>query len=291
MAPDTSWICCQLGAREHYAVARSMHRRGVLAALVTDAWVAPGSPFAMVPGSTGQRLSERYSPDLSSAAVKSFTAALIANEATWRVRGLSGWPLIIARNRWFQSQAAAALPEIVSQGGVNRVVFAHSYAALTIFQDAKARGFTTVLGQIDPGERHFEIARRISQRWPDFGPPLGAPPPEYFDDWREECRLADRIVANSEWSREMLISAGVEQGKIEVVGLPFESELAQESFVRQYPPAFSAGRPLRLLFVGSVATFNGVPSLLESLDLLRDVPVELRMVGPMASTVPAQYLA
>ena len=37
------WICCQLGAREHYAIPRALSRVGILEALVTDAWVPPTS--------------------------------------------------------------------------------------------------------------------------------------------------------------------------------------------------------------------------------------------------------
>ena len=34
-----NWICSQIGAREHYAVARALHQQGMLAGLVTD-WYA-----------------------------------------------------------------------------------------------------------------------------------------------------------------------------------------------------------------------------------------------------------
>src|ERR1019366_2097608 len=34
-----SWVCCQIGAREHYAVARALHQQGMLAGLITD-WYA-----------------------------------------------------------------------------------------------------------------------------------------------------------------------------------------------------------------------------------------------------------
>ena len=47
-----SWICCQVGAREHYAVPRALHRAGALHALVTDAWADP-------PGETEGHFSER----------------------------------------------------------------------------------------------------------------------------------------------------------------------------------------------------------------------------------------
>ena len=39
------WLCCQLGAREHYAIPRALFRSGMLGYLVTDAWV-PAFVFA-----------------------------------------------------------------------------------------------------------------------------------------------------------------------------------------------------------------------------------------------------
>src|SRR5262245_27619069 len=38
------WICCHLGAREHYAIPRALFSRGLLDCLITDAWV-PVSSF------------------------------------------------------------------------------------------------------------------------------------------------------------------------------------------------------------------------------------------------------
>jgi glycosyltransferase involved in cell wall biosynthesis len=284
----TRWICCQLGAREHFAVARGLHRRRSLTRLITDAWAPPGSPWAMVPGQAGRRLAERYSVELASAAVRSFTPSLIGHEAWWRLRRVSGWPLVIERNRWFQARASSEIRSAtVAQP---TAVFAHSYAALEVFRAAKSAGMTTVLGQIDPGDTHMRVLREVAGRWPEFGPPLEEPPAAYFDDWREECRLADRIVANSEWSRDLLEQSGIDGAKIEVVPLPFEPEPGSVKFERAYPAAFTATRPLRVLFAGSIAVFKGVPSLLESLALLRNAPIELRMVGAMASTIPRTYL-
>ena len=285
MAARAQWICCHLGAREHYAVPRALQRRDELAALLTDAWASPGSPWTMVPGSTGKRLSERYESDLATADVRDFTASLVAHEASWRVQGIRDWPLVIERNRWFQARSAHALRSITLE---RAIVFAHSYAALEIFRAAKDRGWMTVLGQIDPGEAHVQTLRDVAARFPDFGPALDGPPREYFASWREECKLADRIVVNSEWSRDSLGRAGIDTAKVRIIPLPFEAE-SDASFERHYPTTFSNERPLRVLFVGSVAAFKGVPSLLESLDRLDDVPIEIRLVGPMAATIPARF--
>ena len=42
------WICCQLGAREHYAIPRALSRLGTLDWLITDAWVPPSSILAKI---------------------------------------------------------------------------------------------------------------------------------------------------------------------------------------------------------------------------------------------------
>ena len=60
---ETNWICCQLGAREHYAVPRALHQRSSLDYLITDTWVRPDSlaskveaqPTRAVPSGVGGR--------------------------------------------------------------------------------------------------------------------------------------------------------------------------------------------------------------------------------------------
>jgi hypothetical protein len=43
---STKWLCCQLGAREHYAIPRALFNLNALDWLVTDAWVPPSSVLA-----------------------------------------------------------------------------------------------------------------------------------------------------------------------------------------------------------------------------------------------------
>ena len=280
------WVCCQLGAREHYAVPRALHRRGRLARLITDAWVPTGSMVEALPGQHARRLAERYHPELGGAAVTHFTAALVARELEWRMKGRSGWSLFMERNQWFERQAADALDGPALQG---QIVFAHSYAAHDIFVRARAGGARCVLGQIDPGAAHFDIVGDAALAAPEYGPPPPSPPPEYLSRWYEECELADRIVVNSEWSRSCLERAGVRAGKLQVVPLAYEPE-SMDATRRDYPDTFSATRPLRVLFVGQVSVAKGAAALLEALPLLRDAFVEVRFVGGVAMSIPQRFL-
>lgn len=275
------WRCCHLGAREHYAVPRGLHCAGRLSGLIADAWVPPGSIAERLPGETARRIRERYHPELAAVPVTAFTVSLLGHELEWRARGLADWSLALERNRWFQRRAAAAVERADSAG----VVFAHSYAALQIFRTAKKRGSITVLGQIDPGPEHFTRARQLSEQRQEYGAAPAEPPRAYFEDWREECSLADHIVVNSEWSRQSLERAGVAGAKLSVVPLPYEPEVTSPR-TREYPQQFSAARPLRALFVGTASVSKGVPELLDAMRLVKDLPIQLELVGGSAMRVP-----
>src|SRR5262245_12119431 len=62
---EQDWICCQIGAREHYAVARALHRHNSLRLLLTDAWFPPRGPLTRLKPS----LRTRFHAELTTANV------------------------------------------------------------------------------------------------------------------------------------------------------------------------------------------------------------------------------
>lgn len=283
----TQWICCHLGAREHYAIPRALHRDGRLRALITDVWVPPGSGLAVLTPRSLKRLGERYHPDLAAADVRAFSTSFLVHEASSRLLGRRNWAAIMARNSWFQARALRALRE--RGDAAPMTVFAHSYSALELFREARSRGWKTVMGQIDPGVEHFRMTAAIESRRPDFASMFAPPPAKYLDDWRAECELADAIIVNSDWSREALVRAGVSPRKLRIIPLTYEPEFDAAGWRREYPRQFTAARPLRALFVGTAVAMKGVPELLEAVASLDDIPVELRLVGERAMRVPDRY--
>jgi hypothetical protein len=136
-----SWICCQLGAREHYAIPRVLQQNNRLTALLTDAWVRPQSPISYLPDA---RLKERFHSDLDRSDVYHSVNQLIVFEVKHKFLGTSGWELILARNAWFQKQVLQKLNKISSKidhSESHPIVFAYSYAALNILQYAKQKGW------------------------------------------------------------------------------------------------------------------------------------------------------
>lgn len=282
MADAPPWIVCQIGAREHYVLAEGLHRRGQLRALITDRWAAPGSLAASLPGALGRRLADRCNPALASARVVHFTGASLARELAARLPGAPrGWAKIMVDNAWFEARTVAALAQgRLLAGSVKPVVFAYSYAALGILQAAKAAGCTTVLGQIDPAVTEEDIVAALPQSGQ-----FQRTPPGYWPRWRQECALADHIVVNSAWSRDGLVQAGIPAAKLQVVPLAYS---APPPPVRlPVPDAFSAQRPLRVLFLGSLIARKGIFEVLGAARLLADAPVEFHLVGPGGTALAA----
>jgi glycosyltransferase involved in cell wall biosynthesis len=277
-------LCCQLGAREHYAIPRALSRFDALGYLLADAWVPPSSFLAEVCRS-GSKLGERFHSELRNARVKAFNASLIVFETLARARGLSGWTKIVARNRWFQRKVVSFLCSQSSTINYQPILLSYSYTALEPFHYAKTRAWKTLLLQIDPGPEEEAIVAEEVERVPQLAGGWQAAPPEYWALWREECNLADRIVVNSEWSRQALVRAGVPCEKVSIVPLAYEaakgaSHDSEAEWVRLYPARFTPERPLRVLFLGQINLRKGVARLLEAARVLRDEPVEFWMVGP-----------
>ena len=280
------WICCQLGAREHYAIPRALHAHGALTKLITEFWFPPDSEFLRIlPSSLKQDLRGRYHPDLASVDAENLNFSALIFEIISRICAQSGWTQIMARNQWFQRKVISVLSDYQRSILNSRpVVFAYSYAALEILRYAKQRGWRTVLGQIDPGPVEEEIVAEEVAREPELGAKWEPAPPIYWKHWREECELADRIVVNSEWSRTCLAKAGVNGSKLFVIPLAYEMpEVGRE---RRYPDRFDEQRPLRVLFLGQINLRKGFARLLKAIDLLEDEPIEFYFVGPMQISIP-----
>jgi glycosyltransferase involved in cell wall biosynthesis len=278
------WICCQLGAREHYAIPRALLSRGLLGCLLTDAWIPPSSFLAKI--SVGS-LADRFHNELNDARVIAFNSSVIRFEMLARARRFTEWKRIIERNQWFQRKVVDFLTtDFRLLTSDVPILLSYSYAALKPFRYAKSHGWKTVLLQIDPGPEEERIVAEEIARVPELAGDWQPAPADYWISWCQECDLADRIIVNSEWSREGLMRSGIPSEKLTPIPLAYEaSEVGDEKSeirqVRWYPARFTQDRPMRVLFLGQVNLRKGVARLLQAAQTLRGEPVEFWIVGPV----------
>jgi glycosyltransferase involved in cell wall biosynthesis len=253
-------------------VPRALARDGCLERLITDAWHVKG----------------RFHRQLANKSVTAFNLSLLCFELLSRIKHLRGCQVMTARNEWFQRKATNYLSSYrLAVTGSETIVFSYSYAAREIFRLAKQRGWKTVLGQIDPGPVEEEIVAKEVMRVPELTPNGKRAPNQYWENWREECRLADGIIVNSGWSQTCLMDAGVSSEKLIVIPLAYDSTIAETAVMRDYPARFSAEHPLRVLFLGQVNVRKGVARLFDAIRMLHDQPVDFQFVGPLQIKVPA----
>lgn len=283
------WICCQLGAREHYAIPRALHSRKQLKYLITDAWVSPKSALNLSSKSFLTNFKQRSNSDLESAAIHSHNNSLVLWEVAQRYNNVQGWNKIIARNKWWQSKALQTLEKLnILEKDIT--LFAYSYAALDLLKYAQQKGWKTVLGQIDPGIIEEKLIFEEAKKNHQYQSNLSSLPLEYWKNWRQELAIAERIVVNSPWSSKALQKTGVSRAKIEIIPLAYQPPAETREFKRNYPQNFNKKRPLKVLFLGQVILRKGVAAIFEAVKILDKKPIEFCFVGEIGIDLPPQIV-
>ncbi len=251
-----NWICSQIGAREHYAIPRALQSEGRLARLFTDLR-RPGL------GAINSRF------------VTSFPVGGLKWWGTLRY-AQSPHTTFVRQGRWFSESVRNALRPVTVE---NHVFFGYDTGFLEAATELKDRGAWCVVGQMDPARTEFDLVAEERTRWPGWEE--AAPPvPEAYHARREaEWKVADRVVVNSEWSRDALLSQGVPGEKLTVVPLCFEPTMPTgPTPISEKPPS----KILEVLWLGQVNLRKGIPYLLQAAKTLRREPIRFTVVGPLS---------
>jgi glycosyltransferase involved in cell wall biosynthesis len=271
------WTAIQLGSREHYAIPVALHASGQLDCCITDTWLS-ASVAALVrpvlPSFAGRRHEE-----LPDAKVRSNTAGRLMTDWRLRRQRKSPWSTILERNEWFGAWAAAECAHIGSSA-----VFSYSYTARLPFAEARRRNARCILGQIDPGPREQEFVGEQTTAYRHLAPPNDKIPDLYWQRWREEVELADKIVVNSPWSAKLLVEAGVSAARLVEIPLVYESGGSMEQGAGSLERRPS--KRLQALFLGSVILRKGVGQLFDAIRMLKNEPVDFTFAGPIGVKIP-----
>ena len=262
-------LACQLGAREHYLVARCFAKSGNLSCLVTDfwrpAWLSKRWPTRYLPKFISSAIA-RHHPELESQRVVSFP-----------ILGVMRYVLALANKlEKNESRIAANFARLIKRLEINNnIFFGYSYDSLELLRQENAKGSFKILCQTDPGPAHYRMLEEEGSLWPEYALP-GVPQPmeDRAERLKQEWDIADVIIVNSDWAKTSIVSEGAPISKIEVLPLAYVPELARASRHRN-----QGRRKLKVLWLGNVALGKGIHYLIEAAKLIIREPVEFVIGG------------
>lgn len=271
-APFNSWICAQIGAREHYAIPRVLHRSGRLEVLFTDLWVHGFSNFlARILGA--RRLAGRFHADLTEAEVTGLHMTTL--QSALEARRISDTYVGFLRTgSRFGRAVRSRLRRRTGQNWSRTIFFGYDTGFLEAAAWVKDQGGKTIVCQMDPARTEVELVQAEQKRWPGWSNADGPVPEDYFAWRKTEWALADLVVVNSEWSLEALLRQGVPESKLRVLPLAYETA----PFPAPGKSTSFDGR-LHVLFLGQANLRKGIPYLLEAAKGLSGVEIDI--VGPI----------
>ena len=271
-------LVCQIGAREQYAVARSIAKEERLLGLCTDIWTEPDTYWGRV-----KSISQRWHPALKTQHIYKANFIFVSLEVVFRVFRVSGHKRVLVRNFFFQLFCCLTILSLVARRR-DFTLYAFNYAALLPIRLASWFGRPTILNVIDGGLKEQWIVQRISGERPSFSlkTVCGG---LYWRGWIGELTVADRIVVNSKWSQSLLPKKTLKEKSIIV---PLAVESGPERTFKDYPLSFSHERPMQILFLGQINPRKGLNQLLIAIRELRSHPVVWIFVGSADSHYQAK---
>ncbi len=273
------WITTQIGAREHYLPPIALARRGLLDTCYTDFWAGPLARRLAPSFQTFRSLANRYEPELNQYPVVSFNKGALWR--SWQERRhhrrdiVSLYDFHLQYGEWFGRRVRESLQKRKLEPGKHRY-FGFNTGCLETLEYLRPRGVLSVVQQIDAAQTHERLMIEESALWPGWQEEEGRIPKSYFARLEEEWRLCSLVVVNSEWTRLALLEQGVPAEKMVVIPLAYERPPNQVLPKRNY-----TGRPLRVVWLGSVNLGKGIAYVIEAARLLQRRQVEFLIVGPV----------
>ncbi|MEO0445631.1 MAG: glycosyltransferase family 4 protein [Verrucomicrobiota bacterium] len=223
----------------------------------------------------GKAWAGRWHPELQTASVEAYPGGGFWGTIRQRIsRGDEFRRVSLDHAKWLATAVACDLQK--REGGLGDLFFSYDTTFLEPAELARRLGTPAVLGQVDPGRLEAELVREEALRWKGWEPVWegGTAMNDYFDRQEAEWNVADRIVVNSQWSKELLVKQGVPPDRLTVIPLAFEPTNSKPN-----QPTAKSSAPLRVLWLGVVTLRKGFPYFLEAARRVPRAVAEFRVVG------------
>jgi glycosyltransferase involved in cell wall biosynthesis len=273
------WITTQIGAREHYLPPVALARHGLLEYCFTDFWAGSGWRWAGKHSKRLRSVANRYEKELESHRMISFNAGALFKTLVQRCRRQNDLASLYEFHRmygeWFSTKVRAELKRKPIDPARHRYM-GFTTGSLETVQYLRKQGVFCMVQQIDPARTEHKLVLEESARWPGWEANTGRIPASYFARLEKEWQTSSLVAVNSEWSRQALLEQEVPADKLVVIPLGYEPPPDNAPPVRTY-----AGRPLRVLWLGSVNLRKGIPYLIEAARKLQKRRIEFMIAGPV----------
>lgn len=262
-----------LGAREYYSIPRMLLAEGHEVRVYTDLY-SKGMP-SLFSGLCPQ-IARREHPGLPAELVQHYPMFAWAYS-----RALKKADSALDIERVFHDFGATfahlCLPDL--KRFKPDVIISFSSTAYEIFRVFKGQAHL-ILDQIDGGIEEDRIVQEEKIKFPEWEKPESGVADFAGERHLSECEMADRIVVNSPFSRDCLLSEGVHADKIEIIPLAFEK--SEKAFSTHTDLEELRKTPIKLIFLGQVCLRKGIHYLDQAMDLLKadGCDVELTIAGP-----------
>lgn len=266
-----SWICSQIGSREHYAIPKAIERLGQLRKFYTDIWIPPtyNLPLQLL-GSAGTALNNRYDAAIATSTQSIGNLNSIIKETIFK--DSNDYKHYCSYGSFFADRVNKYLKKEIKDFDF---YFSYNTAALESFYYLKNEGKILILDQIDPGKIEREIVRIENDKFPGWAIDQYHNAPDfYYERIEEEWENANYIIVNSQWSKRALIEQGVPFNKIKIIPLCYEP-----NFKKKIEKANNT--TLTVLYAANVILRKGIQYLIESANQLKEYNIKFLIAGPI----------
>lgn len=239
-------IVHHVGARDHYFAALFFLKQKVLFKFFTDYWLRKNVIYQFLLKKIASR---RFENSLNDFGVTNYNLMKITFSIIKKRKSKDKFDAWIAHGFSFCQFVLNKLTKIIKENE-NYLIWGYTcvnYEILKHYQNKK--NIVLVHNQIDPGKEYYDIQQELFRKYKNIEEKPLYPSKEFIGRIDAECKLADIIIVNSEYSKKCLIKNNIIPSKINVLPLIYAKKI--EKVDKRYRKKLNIG------FVGNINLIKG----------------------------------